>query len=162
MNAIKPRPLHAIIIALLFLASAADTLAAPRGGASGSGDRQVTKVIDAFVAAWNAHDIATLTALFTANGSFKSPAGHGARTRPGIHDLLAQEHRDIFVQSTLAETITKIDHPKAGVAVAKGTFTLTNIPVIFGIDVAREGTFDFHVRRTKGRWLISSARITKS
>lgn len=155
----RPR-LHAVVVSLLLYAFATACGAADRTAASNE-NASVTDVVDVFVTAWNKHDIATLTGLFTANGRFKSPAGHGARTRPGIHKLLVQEHGDLFKESTLAATIKNIAHPKTGSAVATGTFTLSNIPAVLGINVAREGTFDFHLVRQKSRWLIASARISE-
>ncbi len=121
----------------------------------------VTAVIGKFASAWNSHDIEALTHLFTPDGKFKSPAGQGAQTRRGIRELLAQEHREIFRESTLAATTGKIGFPEAGVAIATGSYTLSGIPVLFGIEVERAGSSEFRLVRRHGRWLIASARIAR-
>ena len=136
--------------------------AADKSIAEHAEEAKAKAVIQKFVSAWNAHKIDDLTHLFTSDGSFKSPAGEGARTRSAIRKLLAREHRDIFRQSTLATSVANVTLPKAGVADVTGTYTLSGIPAVLGIDVSRQGTFDFRMTRRSGRWLISSARIAKA
>ncbi len=73
--------------------------------------------------------------------------------------LLLREHGEVFRKSTLQARVEKVGFPQTGSAVATGTYTLSGVPVLFGIEVTREGTFDFRLIRRDGRWLIRSARI---
>jgi uncharacterized protein (TIGR02246 family) len=121
----------------------------------------VESVVQAFVRAWNRHDVDTLTHLFAPKGNFTSPSGAGATNRSGIRDLLAREHREIFRESTLDAKTRQVTYPSGRSAEAVGHYTLSGIPVAFGIEVAREGSFHFELERRDGEWLIQSARIAK-
>ncbi len=155
------RALRAVAFSFLLSVFGLPAYAADNDIRARQGKEQVTIVIGQFVSAWNRNDIDALTSLFTPTGTFKSPAGDGAQGRAGIHKLLAREHREIFRESTLAATPENIVFPKPGLANAIGAYTLSGIPVMFGIEVSREGKFDFRLTRLEGRWFIASARIAK-
>jgi uncharacterized protein (TIGR02246 family) len=144
--------------------SLARALLADRAAAASSRTGQdrraaLESVVRSFVRAWNGHDIDTLAQLFTADANFTSPSGEGATTRKGIRKLLAHEHREIFRESTLDARTRSVTLRSPTRARAAGRYKLSNIPVAFGIDVARDGTFHFAFERHDGRWLIASARI---
>ena len=150
-----------IIAALLVFGSAGLATSAESAADSAKRQSNVRQVVEDFVTAWNRHDIDVLVDLFTVDGKVKTPAGEGARTRPGIRKLLTREHREIFREATLAATTANVTLPGTGSAIATGTYTLSGIPVVLGIEVAREGPFTFRLVRRRGRWLITDARIAK-
>ncbi len=150
-----------LVALLVFCVRAGFASAADTKGAFAKRQTEVASVIEAFVSAWNSHDLETLTNLFTPGGNFKSPAGQGAQSRAAIRKLLAKEHREIFRESTLQAGNYRIVFPQTDAAVAIGSYTLSGIPVLFGIEVSREGTFKFQLKRRDGRWLIADARIAK-
>lgn len=158
------RPRHgapAIVALLVLCVQAACALAADATERFSKQQTEVASVVEKFVSSWNRHDIEALTHLFTHTGKFKSPAGEGAQSKAGIRKLLANEHREIFRESTLEAVNERIWFPQTGAAVAVGSYTLSGIPVMFGIEVSREGTFRFQLTRRNGRWLIADARIAR-
>lgn len=147
--------------ALLLWSCAFAAFAAESAARASAAHTEIKTVVESFVSAWNQNKTGTLTNLFTPNGTFTSPKGAKAKGRAAIANLLTQEHRDIYRGTTLVANVDSIAFPKAETAVAKGTYTLKGVNIIFGIEVSPEGTFSFQLTRRDGVWRIASARIFK-
>ena len=154
---------HPDFAAALFLWGCAFAAFAAEPAARASTARtEITTVVQNFVSAWNQNNTETLTDLFTPNGTFTSPRGAKAKGRAAIRNLLTQEHRDIYRGTTLVANVDSTAFPKTGNALAKGTYTLQGVNVMFGIEVSPEGTFTFELTRRSDAWRIASARIFKN
>ncbi|WP_086794981.1 SgcJ/EcaC family oxidoreductase [Pseudomonas sp. SCPG-7] len=71
----------------------------------------------AFQAAWNAHDMATLGALFDPQATFVNRFGHFVRGVEQIVALHAPIHQTIYRDSTLENELIDIDPVADGVAI---------------------------------------------
>ena len=71
----------------------------------------------AFQAAWNAHDMATLGALFDPQATFVNRFGHFVRGVEQIVALHAPIHQTIYRDSTLENELIDIDLVADGVAI---------------------------------------------
>lgn len=81
---------------------------------------QINKPEDApgaFQAAWNAHDMATLGALFDPQATFVNRFGHFVRGIEEIVALHAPIHQTIYRDSTLENELIDIDPVADGVAI---------------------------------------------
>lgn len=71
----------------------------------------------AFQAAWNAHDMAALGALFEQDATFVNRFGHYVRGVDEIVALHAPIHETIYSDSTLANELIDVTHIAEGAAV---------------------------------------------
>ncbi|QNK02258.1 SgcJ/EcaC family oxidoreductase [Dyella telluris] len=71
----------------------------------------------AFQAAWNAHDMAALGALFDAEATFVNRFGHYVRGIPGIVALHEPIHKTIYRDSTLENELIDVAHIAEGAAI---------------------------------------------
>jgi uncharacterized protein (TIGR02246 family) len=71
----------------------------------------------AFQAAWNAHDMAALGALFDKDATFVNRFGHYVRGIDAIVALHAPIHETIYRDSTLENELVDVDHIAEGAAV---------------------------------------------
>ncbi len=125
--------------------------------------KAVREVIRAFEQAWNSDDAEALSLLFSENASFTSPSGASAESRAEIRALCARERREVFVETTLTQSVTHAKFPAADQAVVEGTFELKGYQPGFGvIELSPEGTFTFRLRKQGGQWTIVMARITRT
>jgi uncharacterized protein (TIGR02246 family) len=71
----------------------------------------------AFQAAWNAHDMAALGALFDKDATFVNRFGHYVRGIDAIVALHTPIHETIYRDSTLENELVDVDHIAEGAAV---------------------------------------------
>lgn len=128
---------------------------------SASAEAPVSRVVQNFVSAWNRNDTAALTSLFTKDASFESPRGARATGRQQIRKLLTDEHSEIYIGTTLVADVTKVTGAATSTPIANGTYTLEGVNVALWFDASVQGSFVFRFAKRGGRWLISSARISK-
>jgi uncharacterized protein (TIGR02246 family) len=116
---------------------------------------------DAFVDAWNRHDIPTLAALFADDAQFVNVLGMWWKGRDEIQRRLGANHETIFRASHLSPTRQDVYYLRPDVAIVHSTWMLTgqvdrqNEPV-----PDREGIITVVVARQAGRWQISAFQNT--
>lgn len=76
-------------------------------------------VADAFVSAWNRHDMAALADLFAADAHFVNVVGLWWRGRGEIQAAHEATHRSMFRDSQLHQLATEVRHPVDGIAIAR-------------------------------------------
>ncbi len=162
------RPVRRRLGLTIALAAALLCAGAPPGAAVAQTSAQNTEaeasvrnIVDSFVTAWNANDTSALTALFAPNGSFTSPSGTKAVGAGQIRQSLTQKHSDIYKGTTLAAKTSTITFTQKGQPVAKGSFTLKGVDVIFGVEMSGHGTYTFRFTQVDHKWVIASAQITR-
>jgi hypothetical protein len=67
-----------------------------------------------------------------------------------------------FEGTTLATSTDTIHFVKNGIALAKGTYTLSGVDVFLGLETSVKGSFIFRIIKTTGQWMIQSAYILRS
>ena len=161
------RPVKSLLILLLLIivsqGLAASPHALPTAPPLDHRDDQflVKETIRRFVQAWNDDDAHELSRLFTPDGTLVSPTGSTATSRADIRELLVREHKDIFFGTGLSKTIQTITFSEPSMALVKGNYELSGVPVLLGVTTTIEGTFIFHLVKQEAGWFIEAAHITR-
>ncbi len=120
-------------------------------------------VIKNFVSAWNHDDADALVSLFLPDGEMKSPSQEAATSRAGIRELVTQERRELFKDSTLNKHIRKIQFSGPDQATVEGTYELSGVePGLGFVEVSIKGNYTFYLEKQDGTWLIKKCDIRKS
>jgi uncharacterized protein (TIGR02246 family) len=116
---------------------------------------------DAFVDAWNLHDIPSLAALFTDDAQFVNVLGMWWKGRDEIQSRLAGNHETIFKYSHLSPTGQDVYYLRPDIAIVHSTWMLTGQVDRAGNPVpAREGIITLVVARSAERWRINAFQNT--
>jgi uncharacterized protein (TIGR02246 family) len=128
-----------------------------------SADEQLApeRIRDAFVEAWNRHDIRTLAALFADDAQFVNVLGMWWKGRDEIQRRLGANHETIFKESHLNPTGQDVYYLRPDVAIVHSTWMLTGQVDRDGEGVAdREGIITLVVARGADRWQIHAFQNT--
>ncbi|HRZ01166.1 MAG TPA: SgcJ/EcaC family oxidoreductase [Burkholderiaceae bacterium] len=117
--------------------------------------------LDAFCAAWNAHDMRAFGRLFTPAADFVNAFGTWWRGREAIEAAHAATHGDVFGTSTLAFEDVELRELAPGLALARAHWHLRGQTRRNGeAATPRSGRLIFVLRETEGAWLIEAAQNT--
>ncbi|MBI4000923.1 MAG: SgcJ/EcaC family oxidoreductase [Nitrospira defluvii] len=112
----------------------------------------IREVLRQFIDAWNQDDAARLVSLFTEDGAFITTQGGTYAGREKIKRMLTEEHRALFMGTTLDETVRSLRLAAVDRAVIKGDFELNGYKATFGlVSVTPEGSFVFRLRKQGDR-----------
>ncbi len=124
---------------------------------------EIREVLRQFIDAWNGDDAARVAALFTEDGSFISPEGHTYRGREAIKRVLTEEHAELFMGTTLDETVRSLRLSAVDRAVIRGDFELNGVKTMFGlVTLSPQGSFLFRLRKEQNRWFLLEVYIAGS
>jgi uncharacterized protein (TIGR02246 family) len=116
---------------------------------------------DAFVEAWNRHDIPSLAALFADDAQFVNVLGMWWKGRNEIQRRLGGNHETIFKRSHLSPTVHDVYYLRPDVAIVHSTWMLTGQVDRDGEAVPdREGIITLVVARGAERWQINAFQNT--
>ena len=142
----------------VLVAAVAAVLISAAGFAQKTDDQMIRDRVAEFEDAWNKHDPAAMTAIWSFDGDLINPSGRRAKGMTEIQKLFTDEHAGLMKASTYKVTDTKIrfvgpdlafldtDVEVAGIANPDGT-TATLKPHVFSV-----------MRKSGGQWWIASAR----
>ena len=142
----------------VLVAAVAAVLISAAGFAQKTDDQMIRDRITEFEDAWNKHDPAAMTALWSFDGDLINPSGRRAKGMTEIQKLFTDEQTTVMKGTTYKTTDTKIrwvgpdlafldlDVEITGVAAPDGT-TATIKPHVFSV-----------MRKSGGQWWTSSAR----
>ena len=119
------------------------------------------QIRDAFVEAWNRHDIAKLAALFADDAQFVNVLGMWWKGRDEIQRRLRANHETIFKHSQLSPGGQDVFYLREDVAIVHSTWTLTGQVDRDGEAVPdREGIITLVVARAGECWQINAFQNT--
>ena len=145
------------------------------GAQSSSSERDATKAVTSFVAAWNRHDMRAFGELFRPQADFVNVSGtwwrgrasiqknhaflHGTISRSDTIDVSARhEHFGIFRTTSLAFDSVKVRLVSRDIAVAHAAWSIAGDA---RTSVTRQGLFVFVLSRNDKSWRIETAQNTE-
>ncbi len=150
--------------AIILLILAPVTLLAQRGpqpkGEPTGVELEVHNTYGAFVDAWNKHDVAAMTALWTENGDHMEPDGRTVYGKKEVGRLLGIEHASVFKNSELHLAVEHVRLVNDTVAIADGTYELFGATDTRGKKIApRAGYFTSVLAKEADGWKVSASRL---
>jgi uncharacterized protein (TIGR02246 family) len=119
------------------------------------------RIRDAFVDAWNRHDITSLTSLFADDAQFVNVLGMWWKGRDEIQRRLGGNHETIFRHSRLSPTGQDVYYLRPDVAIVHSTWMLTGQVDRDGKAVPdQEGIITLVVARGPEHWQINAFQNT--
>lgn len=112
--------------------------------------------------AWNRHDATAYAELFITDGDVVNVVGWWWKGRPEIEKKLAAGFAFVFRESTLSITDVQVKFVSPDIAIAHVLWTMTGARTPPGIPEPRQGIQIQLLRKTAGKWLISSFQNTNS
>ena len=163
-----PRKLFRLSLGLLVASTVA--LSSPTGvhafGLGGGtkadveSEKSIRKIYSEFEAAWNAHDHAKLSMMWSVDGDHVEPDGTVAKGRPEVAALLAKQHVGVFKTTKLKLAIRSVWMISDTVALIDGTYEITGIALPDGTAIpARSGLLSSVLLLEKDQWSIVASRL---
>ncbi len=164
MRAVRNSPPLRVIVLLLSAGLFEGFLPTASGEGSPScetsrAQQEVEGVVDAFVTAWNQDDAASLVSLFAEEGEFTSPSGKTVQGRGEIRQLVAEERKEMFKDTTLTLSLQDQHPSKNGTVLLEGTYTVQAAASPLGVvELSSEGSFQFTMQPHGCAYRILQAR----
>jgi len=124
-------------------------------------EKIIRKLYDDFVTAWNNHDVAALSDMWTIDGDQIDPDGTRTKGRPALTKLLMKQHTTVFKSSLLKLTIDDVWFISSEVALVDGGYDLTGVVAPDGKEIPeRKGHITaLLIHEAGSRWLIAASRL---
>ena len=153
---------RSLVVLLIFIAPVA--LFAQRGpvpkGEPTGVEGEVHKTYNSFVEAWNKHDVAAMSALWTEHGDHMEPDGRTVFGQKEVQRLLGIEHASVFKNSELHLAVEHVRSVNDTVAIADGTYELFGATDTKGHKIApRAGYFTSVLSKEADGWKVSASRL---
>ncbi len=125
-------------------------------------DEQIAaaRIAEIVATAWNKNDSVTLASLFLPDAVLIMPTGSVAHSRPAIRKRIIDERNGKLKNTTLQNTIAGVALTGSQAAIVKGNYQLHGMRIL-GLETSSTGTFIFHQRKQKGRWMILKAELLR-
>jgi len=139
------------------------TLCAPLAAAAPSADEAAVRSVAMQQAdAWNRHDAAAYSALFTSDCDVINVAGWWWKSRAEMQQKLARAFATVFAHSTLTFTDVQVKFLTPAIAVAHARWRMTGEQMPPGMPPPGTGIQTLVVTRHAGKWLIAEFQNTIS
>lgn len=124
-------------------------------------ERAIRDIVDAFMDAWNRHDMKAHTSAFADDADFVDVSGNWLRGRQQICEEQGRRHALRFMQSTVRTLSTTVRFIRPDVAIVHHSWEMEGDA---GPDAARNavrrGIFTFLMSRDGARWVFEAAHNT--
>ena len=153
-----------IVLPAVLLTMAASAHASAADVASPSAEASIRSLEQAQAAAWNAHDIAGYSALFSEKSDVVNVLGWWWKSRAELNAKLGAAHRSVFRDSQMTIQDVQIRFISPAVAIAHVRWTMTGARSPTGVaGLAPQAGIQTQVlEKVRGRWLITEFQNTNS
>jgi len=122
--------------------------------------QQVVAEHKKFADAWNKHDVAGLTALWTKDGDYIEPDGRLMTGPEELKTAYGIVHASVFKDSTLHLMVERVRFVGKDVALVDGSYELLGARDPHGNAIGpRAGYFTTVLVKEKGEWKVSASRL---
>ena len=143
-------PRWSVLLFVIPLLLSAQTAPPARPEAEG-----IRKVVDAFVDAWNQHDVHAFAAAFAEDADFTNVRGVGAHGRAAVEEFHAPVFATVFKSSHQTAKNIQIRFLAPDLASVDVRWEMTGAVGPDGVPIpVRQGLLNWIVTRREGRWLI--------
>jgi len=121
-----------------------------------SDEQAIQKILDDFIAAWNAHDVRRFSQLFAEDADFTNVKGVSRYGRVAFEEFHAPFFKTIWAHSTQIITKMKIRYIKPDVAAVDAWWELEGLKKPDGSDAPpRNGLLMFIMTKHNQEWVIT-------
>jgi uncharacterized protein (TIGR02246 family) len=123
-------------------------------------EKEVRALYQQFTEAWNRHDLNAVGSMWIPEGDHMEPDGRGVRGQASVEALLKEQHASVFKKTHLALKIDSVWLVTADVALADGTYEITDIVAPDGTAIPkRAGHLTSILVHKDGKWRIAGSRL---
>jgi uncharacterized protein (TIGR02246 family) len=131
--------------------------------AAGVDQQAVRAIVLRQAVAWNRHDAAAYSSLFTPDCDVVNIAGWWWKSRAEVHQKLARAFSGVFAHSTLTFTDVQVKFPGPDIAVAHAQWKMSGARMPPGMPAPDAGIQTLVLARQRdGKWLIAEFQNTLS